>query len=90
MSSSAEKRHLFIDLETFSSVDITKAGAFKYVESDDFEILLLAYAWNEEPVRVLDLTTPLRPISEEDKLREVLEEKQIGRASCRERVSPRV
>lgn len=32
---------LSIDLETFSSVDITSAGAYKYVESDDFEIMLL-------------------------------------------------
>ena len=47
-----------IDLETFSSVDIRKAGVFKYVESDDFEILLLAYAWDDGPVRVLDLTDP--------------------------------
>ncbi len=51
------RRRLLIDLETFSSVDISKAGAFKYVEAPDFEILLLAYAWNEEPVRVIDLTT---------------------------------
>ena len=40
----AEKRRLMVDLETYSSVDIGKAGAFKYVEADDFEILLLAYA----------------------------------------------
>jgi DNA polymerase len=45
-----------IDLETFSSVDISKAGAFKYVESEDFEILLLAYAWDDGPVQVLDMT----------------------------------
>ena len=49
------KRRLLVDIETYSSVDITKAGAFKYIESDDFEILLIAYAWNDEPVRVLDL-----------------------------------
>ena len=52
------KRRLLIDLETYSSVDIAKAGAFKYVESDDFEILLLAYAWDDEPVRVLDFSDP--------------------------------
>lgn len=51
------KRRLLVDIETYSSVDITKAGAFKYIESDDFEILLIAYAWNDEPVRVLDLTS---------------------------------
>ena len=49
------KRRLLVDIETYSSVDITKAGAFKYIESDDFEILLIAYVWNDEPVRVLDL-----------------------------------
>ncbi len=52
------KRRLMVDLETFSSVDIGKAGAFKYVDSDDFEILLLAYAWNDGPVYVMDLTDP--------------------------------
>ena len=51
------KRRLLVDIETYSSVDISKAGAFKYIESDDFEILLIAYAWNDEPVRVLDLTS---------------------------------
>ena len=51
------KRRLLVDIETYSSVDITKAGAFKYIESDDFEILLIAYVWNDEPVRVLDLTS---------------------------------
>ena len=53
-----EQRILFVDTETFSSVDIKKAGAFKYMEAPDFEILLLPYAWNDEPVRVLDLTDP--------------------------------
>ena len=57
MTSWADRRRLLIDLETYSSVDISKAGAFKYVESPDFEILLLAYAWNDGPVEVLDLTT---------------------------------
>ena len=52
----ADRRRLLIDLETYSSEDISKAGAFKYVESEDFEILLLAYAWNDDPVRVIDLT----------------------------------
>ena len=38
------KHHLSIDLETFSSVPIGKAGAYKYVQSPDFEILLFAYS----------------------------------------------
>ena len=55
MTSSTENPRLFIDLETYSSVDISKAGAFKYTEAPDFEILLLAYAWNQWVVKVLDL-----------------------------------
>lgn len=58
MTGWAERRRLLIDLETYSSVDISKAGAFKYVEAPDFEIMLLAYAWDDSPVRVLDLTDP--------------------------------
>lgn len=52
------RRRLLIDLETYSSVDISKAGAFKYAEAPDFEILLLAYAWDDSPVQVLDFSDP--------------------------------
>lgn len=52
---SSDKRRLFLDIETFSSVDISKAGAFKYMAAPDFQILLIAYAWNDGPVRILDL-----------------------------------
>lgn len=55
-----DRPRLLIDLETYSSVDISKAGAFKYVEAPDFEILLLAYAWNNSPVHVIDLTDAVR------------------------------
>lgn len=42
---------LSIDLETYSSVDIRKCGAFKYIESPDFEILLFSYSLDgAEPV----------------------------------------
>ena len=58
MTSWTERRRLLIDLETYSSADISKTGAFKYVEAPDFQILLLAYAWNNGPVQVLDLTDP--------------------------------
>ena len=47
--------HLSIDIETKSSVDISKSGAYKYAQSTDFEILLFAYKWNEEPVGIVDL-----------------------------------
>ena len=58
MTSWADRRRLLIDIETYSSVDISRSGAFKYVASPDFEILLLAYAWDDGPVQVLDLTNP--------------------------------
>ena len=48
---------LSIDIETYSSVDITKSGLYKYVQSPDFEILLFAYAYDDGPVRVVDLAS---------------------------------
>ncbi|WP_279041740.1 DNA polymerase [Brevibacillus borstelensis] len=47
--------HLSIDIETYSSVDIKKAGLYKYVQSPDFQILLFAYSWNGSPVQIVDL-----------------------------------
>lgn len=47
--------HLSIDIETYSSVDIGKAGAYAYAQSPDFEILLFAYSLNGEPVQIVDL-----------------------------------
>lgn len=46
--------HLSIDLETFSSVPIAKAGAQKYIESHDFEILLFAYSVDGGDVSCID------------------------------------
>ena len=51
---SSTKRRLFVDIETFSSVDITKTGAFRYMEAADFEIILIAYAWDDGPVHVVE------------------------------------
>ncbi|MBL4937626.1 DNA polymerase [Clostridium sp. YIM B02515] len=48
-------RHLSIDIETFSSIDLKKSGLYKYVQSLDFQILLLAYSMDYEPVKVIDL-----------------------------------
>lgn len=47
---------LWLDIETYSSVDLAKAGVYKYAESEDFQVLLFAYAYDDEPVMVLDLT----------------------------------
>lgn len=49
------QHHLSIDLETYSSVPIGKAGAQKYIQSPDFEILLFAYSLDGAPVEIIDL-----------------------------------
>ena len=48
-------QHLSIDIETKSSVDIQKAGLYKYAQSPDFEILLFAYRVNNADVEIVDL-----------------------------------
>ena len=45
---------LRIDLETYSDVDLKKCGVHKYVESDNFEVMLFAYAFDDKPVEVID------------------------------------
>jgi DNA polymerase len=47
---------LNIDIETYSSVDIKKAGLYKYVQSPDFQILLFAYSVDGGPTQLIDLT----------------------------------
>ena len=49
--------HLSIDIETYSDVDIKKCGVYRYVESDNFEILLFAYSVNGEEVKIIDLAS---------------------------------
>lgn len=46
---------LSIDIETYSSVNLQKAGLYKYAESDDFEILLFAYSVDGGDVVVIDI-----------------------------------
>lgn len=46
---------IFMDLETFSSVDIHKCGVYKYASSSDFEILLFAYSIDGGPAKVIDI-----------------------------------
>lgn len=48
-------KNLFIDVETYSSVDIKESGAYKYIESPDFEILIVGYALDDGPVKTIDL-----------------------------------
>ncbi|MBR2797239.1 MAG: hypothetical protein IKE17_05775 [Clostridia bacterium] len=48
---------LSIDLETYSSAPIGKTGAFRYIDSPDFEILLFAYSLDNGPVTVIDVAS---------------------------------
>lgn len=48
---------LSIDIETFSSVDLGKAGVYKYAESPDAEVLLFAYSINGGTVEVIDIAS---------------------------------
>ena len=47
--------HLSIDIETRSSIEIGKAGLYRYAQSPDFGILLFAYQMDEGPVEIIDL-----------------------------------
>lgn len=53
---------LTIDIETYSGTDI-KQGVYKYTQDPDFTILLFAYAYNDEPVEVIDLTKDIIPLN---------------------------
>ncbi len=46
---------LEIDIETFSSTDLSKCGVYKYVEAPDFEITLFGYSIDGGEVYVVDL-----------------------------------
>ena len=48
-------KHISIDIETKSSIDIGKAGLYKYAQSGDFEVLLFAYSVDSAPVQIVDL-----------------------------------
>jgi len=49
---------LSIDIETYSGADLRKTGVYPYVEDPDFTILLMAYAYDDEPVQIVDMTDP--------------------------------
>ena len=48
-------KQLSIDIETYSSVDLIKSGVYAYCDAPDFNILLFAYAFDDEPVDIIDL-----------------------------------
>lgn len=65
---------LSIDIETYSDVDLAKCGVYRYVDSPQFEVLLVAYAVDDEPVTVVDLAcgeslpAPIREMLGDDRV----------------------
>jgi DNA polymerase len=47
-------RTLSVDIETYSSIDLKKAGVYRYTQAPDFEILLIAYSVDDGPVKIID------------------------------------
>ena len=48
-------KNLSIDIETYSSADLSKCGVYRYAESEDFEVLLFGYAVDGSETQVVDL-----------------------------------
>lgn len=48
---------LSIDIETYSDISLKECGVYKYVDSPNFEILLFAYAFNDEEVKIVDIAS---------------------------------
>lgn len=47
-------KEIGIDIETYSSYDLTDCGVYKYAEAPDFTILLFSYSVDGGPVRCVD------------------------------------
>ena len=57
MSHGDQLKSLSIDIETFSSEDLSRSGVYRYAEAPDFRVLLFGYSWNGGPVSVVDLAS---------------------------------
>lgn len=66
-------KDLHIDIETYSSESIADAGLYKYAAADDFKILLIAYAWDDEPTKIIDMNVIQGPAELKEMRAELLE-----------------
>ena len=48
-------KELTVDIESFSTRDITTVGSYRYIEDPEFQVLLLSYAADDGPVVTIDL-----------------------------------
>lgn len=75
------QEEISIDLETYSSVDLKKCGMYAYVESGDFEIMLLAYKRNDEPTQLIDFMDPNKNDAEIKAIKIILTDPKILKRS---------
>lgn len=57
-----------VDIETYSSIDLSKTGVYRYVEAPDFDILLIGFSIDGGPVDVIDCTARHNNYEEEKKM----------------------
>lgn len=50
-------KELSIDIETYSEVELKDSGVYRYASDSSFEILLIAYAYDNGPVQIVDLAS---------------------------------
>ncbi|MBM7051017.1 hypothetical protein [Rothia sp. ZJ1223] len=48
---------LTLDIETFSEINLGKAGMYRYAADPTFELLLLSYSWDAGPVHTIDIAS---------------------------------
>ena len=46
-----------IDIETYSSAPLPRCGVYRYCDAPDFGILLFSYAFDDDPVKTIDLAS---------------------------------
>ena len=57
-----------VDIETYSSIDLSKTGVYRYVEAPDFDILLIGFSIDGGPVEVIDCTARHNNYEDEKKM----------------------
>lgn len=58
-------KKLHIDIETYSEEDLKKCGMYKYSQHPSFQVILIAYAFDDSPVKILDMTSQHEMTAEE-------------------------
>ena len=65
--------YLYLDIETRSGADLKKTGVYRYAEDEKFDILMLAWAWNDDPMQTSTDPEEMRGI-----IRDILERHERG------------